>query len=436
MAYTKDSSVSFPSQTTGKFWTSPSAEPAGTQSVRVVVLNRSRTGDRLPNWRELLMQGKDATTALTGTWESLDYTPNRHYLQIWRRDDIPATCWKKLDGDVIINNFVKQIFNEAPTVDTSFVDNLARASFYKKVHSLTRKFQGLVFLGELQEALHMLRRPAQGLQSLAKDFLGHAGKRKRANPKKWAKDLGGLWLENAFGWQPLINDCKDAVSAWNAVTQKREPTVRISSGSQKLYDTTSLLNSNERPGAYQTNVNDSQLQFRVVYALSRETVIVRYRGAVTTQVEAPVWQNAALFGFRPLEFVPAAWELLPWSFLVDYFTNIGDLLDAAVTSDFQTSYVVKSVIRKREKFRTLELEPSYRGGVSAAQWYTLSTSNPGRVSSVFSRKDISRTKQSGVAMPSFQFNFSLSDGQLGNCAALLSQANALHPQDAPKHWRK
>jgi hypothetical protein len=34
-------------------------------------------------------------------------------------------------------------------------------------------------------------------------------------------------------------------------------------------------------------------------------------------------------GLRFRDFVPALWEWIPYSFLVDYFTNIGDIIEAA-----------------------------------------------------------------------------------------------------------
>jgi hypothetical protein len=35
-----------------------------------------------------------------------------------------------------------------------------------------------------------------------------------------------------------------------------------------------------------------------------------------------------ILGFDWSNFVPTLWEILPWSFAIDYFTNIGDVLSA------------------------------------------------------------------------------------------------------------
>lgn len=35
------------------------------------------------------------------------------------------------------------------------------------------------------------------------------------------------------------------------------------------------------------------------------------------------------FGIMPSQFLPTVWELIPYSWLVDYFTNMGDIVAAA-----------------------------------------------------------------------------------------------------------
>jgi hypothetical protein len=37
--------------------------------------------------------------------------------------------------------------------------------------------------------------------------------------------------------------------------------------------------------------------------------------------------ESRLLGFDPSSFLPTVWELIPYSFLIDYFTNIGDVIE-------------------------------------------------------------------------------------------------------------
>jgi hypothetical protein len=54
---------------------------------------------------------------------------------------------------------------------------------------------------------------------------------------------------------------------------------------------------------------------------------VRYHGVVSNDPGDWLFGDAT-FGFTPSDILPAAWELIPYSFLVDYFTNIGNVIQA------------------------------------------------------------------------------------------------------------
>jgi hypothetical protein len=51
-----------------------------------------------------------------------------------------------------------------------------------------------------------------------------------------------------------------------------------------------------------------------------------------------------LFGFMPEEFVSTVWNLLPWSFLSDYFVNIGDILEATFFDSSGITWTAKTTL--------------------------------------------------------------------------------------------
>lgn len=434
--YTKDRSFSFPARSFGRSWIDGlQSPPAETLKAASFTVTRKTDGYRLDNWRTIIAAGQNATTPYSGTWDSFEYKGSGSIRQEWTNTLDPSQTYKKeLDGAFAVAGSTTLTY-AGPSIDISFVENLARASFYNRLSKEVTKFQGKVFAGELKETLHMLRSPAASLRNLAKDFLDTLRKRKRANPKGWTRDIGSAWLENAFGWQPLLNDIKDAYSAYESVVRPKKPATRISAGAAKSYDnSTAGLSSEERAGGTcNTNLCGSQLRFNVVYGLLREHHIVRYRGAVQPRTEAPSWNDSTLWGFNPESFIPSKWELLPWSFLIDYFTNIGDILNAHFSVVPQVTYAERVQIRQTEKYRKIVLDDAYRGGVSGSNW-TLKYSSGGYGFSALRRRSFARAAVSGVPCPSFQLSFNLNDGQLLNIAALLSQANALHPQDPPHRW--
>jgi hypothetical protein len=365
----------------------------------------------------------------------MDYSRLAMASEIWMYQGISSQlAWRISDGDTFIRNNQNGVaFNTArlqPYVDPSFVDNLAKAAFYSKLKLLTTQFQGMIFLGELTETLRMLRSPLVGIRSLCTDFIGTLRKRKRANPKKWLNDIGSAWLEQSFGWNPLLNDVSNAVKAYQRIV-KPVQTLKLSAGASKTYDITKVRESQYWPGFVAQY--DSGANFLTVSSWFLENVKVRYKGAVISRVNAPSWQNDDLFGFEPQNFIPAAWELLPWSFLADYFTNIGDILDSSIVSTRNLAWINKTqtnTVYKRGVFQQVWGSPPGGSG-----WSKVSMSGS-RGFHFLKAKYLSRTPNSGISLPSLQFNFDLTGGQLANIDALLSQASALHPQHNPRHWHR
>jgi hypothetical protein len=340
----------------------------------------------------------------------------------------------EIGGDVIISNNVTSWLPRDPQVDMTKCINLARGKFYKAVGATRTQMQGLIFLGELRETLRMLRRPAAGLQDAMQNYLNRMKDAKKGRPNSWMQNISNLWLEHSFGWMPLINDIKAAGNAWNHLINSRRNGMRqISASSALNYDLTGTLSGFQRPGAVYQYVGGPYL--RTTRGIFREQHKVRYKGAIYTQVEAPMWEDGMnSFGLTLGQFVPAAWELLPWSFLADYFTNIGDILDASVVDMSNLAWVNVSTIRKTSLHGTLEVDAEATGK-GHLPWTVCTQSSSSQSTCEVKRKLVSRWKDSGMSLPNFQFEFSLSDGQLGNIAGLLGSATGIQPQ-RPHNWHK
>lgn len=430
MSSTKVSSVSFPTKTVGKSWTLFD-NPNNPENVNtaVVTCTRTRTGSRVPHHVQMIQAGVNACSDMQATWDTLDYTRTPK-ISVYAYNDGNGYWGRRYNyGDVAVTNSFFRAKWKDSSVSDSFADNLARANFYKKLREIRTKVQGLTFLGELKETVRMLRRPAAGLQNLAEEYLRALRKRKRAVPKRWKKDISGLWLEYAFGWIPLMNDIEDIVKAYKELTHPTQ-TDHVRSFGKKEYDLTSALNG-EGTGAGVSNLwLDEGLYWRIPTAKRTEEHVVRYSGSVRAQVRSDQWSNYALFGFEPTQFIPTAWELCPWSFLVDYFTNIGDLLDASVTSTSNVVYVNRTVIKKMREYRVYEHDYKRSAAVFGSGFYA-KTWDSNQSWCLTTRKTVTRSKGTGIPMPTFQMSFGLNDGQLMNVAALLGQANALSPQRQP-----
>jgi len=418
---TKDQSVSFPVRLSNSVKDVFGNTGGSSTITRISTATRTRTGSSLPKWKEIIADGGNATTGMDAIWDtvnseqitwSLDYTnpDGSGYMHV---QGDPGLC------DTDITRTPKQ-----PTMDISDADNAARARFYKALRKQQVAFSGPTFLGELRETMHMLRRPASALWSKNLGYLDALGKAKRASPKHWTKSISGLWLEFSFGWTPLINDVKDAAKAYSTLVNDKRGKV-LSAGAVREADLSSSLSGFDNTnGIPRPPIAGGPTCDKSANLYNKTTV--RYKGALVSRVQATQWGDWKLFGFTPSEFIPTAWELLPWSFVVDYFTNIGDILTSAVTSAADIAFVNKTVIRNslyegsiipNWKTTKSNLSVTSGEGIGGPAYYS------------FTRKTVSRSPGTGVPLPTFSLDLGLSSGQLWNLAALLGQASGLHPQN-------
>lgn len=429
MSVTLNRSISFPARHTADTW-STNVGPSPITVTKTVTAVRTRTGQRLPNWRKVIEAGQNATTPLTAQYDTVEFTPG-DLVTRWQYKFDARVYIVENHGDIAAasgsvsnaNNFPRD-----PTITTSKADNRARAKFFKRLNEARQQLQGLTALGELRETMHMLRRPAAGLWSNILGYQGALRKRKRTNPKNWTKGMADLWLEHAFGWTPFINDIKDAAKAIDRLNEQSRSKIISASGVDKI-DTTSTLDAHYRLPTSVLHYGDILNGHWLWCPAERyERCYVRYKGKVEARTETTRWDNWALFGFSPEQFIPTAWELLPWSFLVDYFTNIGDVLSSVVVSTADVAYVNCSTIRTSYFRGKLKCDPfAVQNNPGGNFTFISSTGNPGGFN--HSRRFVTRSPGTGILFPSLQTEVSLSDGQLGNVAALLASSRYLHPQN-------
>jgi hypothetical protein len=135
--------------------------------------------------------------------------------------------------------------------------------------------------------------------------------------KQRAKQLSDRWLELHFGWVPLVQDIGSSIDILQGTGKSSVSFQRISSGASFSGSHSSTV-SQLVPGPYFDSTSDSY----------RWSGGCRMRGVVA--VENPNIAIANQMGFvNPLS---VAWEAVPFSFVVDWFSNVGQCLGAM--SDF------------------------------------------------------------------------------------------------------
>lgn len=199
--------------------------------------------------------------------------------------------------------------------------NSAKAIYASKADNLHRAVQGGVVFGELRETIHAFHHVSSGLGKVLSGYFSNLKKGRRslrkASKSSKLNFIRQEYLGFTYGWAPLASDVKsgaEAVARLSLERPERTP-VRAKAGREQLVSKT----------AWGGTIGDNG--FSCVNNLIDTTEVHLY-GAYDTSV-AESSTPSTLFGLNAIkDFVPTIWELIPYSFLVDYFSNIGKIIEA------------------------------------------------------------------------------------------------------------
>jgi hypothetical protein len=200
--------------------------------------------------------------------------------------------------------------------------------------SQTRNADLLIDLSQIRQAINMFRTLANRLYILAKtpgtmlDVDGliallsgrgdkDLGRKVRAYPVAYPrllKELSGLWCEMRFGWRPLLSSLDGIVKSLSDPNMGKEK--RTTYRSMENVDLTDIQvkTRNDSPGGGLT----SPAYFKT------ET---RYEGTFKAGILlAERYDLAESLGLSVSHIPIAIWDLVPFSFIVDRFINVGSYI--------------------------------------------------------------------------------------------------------------
>lgn len=279
-------------------------------------------GDSLPDWKEALREGRDATTTMSGSRSEVRVkSANLKFVnKSWTNP--PVGFYLRMQGIHTIGYGL--LAGNPANLSSSNADAFALAKFAQKVNQAQTALQGGVVLGELRQTLQMLRNPAQGLRRLVDDQRGiltriRAQRRLGSillHKRKIAENLADAWLELQFGWRPFLSDVRGALKALDVYTTGQSVSTRRITA---VEDTKVVADETG-------SIDGESFALVLTHSQAAEHVSVIYRGALRVEARHPGSLDPKLLGFSPKDFLPTAWELIPYSFLVDYFSNIGGII--------------------------------------------------------------------------------------------------------------
>jgi hypothetical protein len=278
-------------------------------------------------WREKIRNHRDATTNMVGNRLVIKKSAQYRFSSVVRDFSGNIQRWNGSGELLATAGDVPTVIGGDPNAHA-----LATQRFIKSLEDATHKIRGASVLAEASEAVRMLASPAKALRREVGNLYQTARKRMyrdRNNSVRAMRDVvAGTWLEWNFGVKPLVQDANAAADALNQLKTRELQAVfpvRGSATDEKLVSTstgsnfTSAVvrpqNVNTIVGAYDGRVVD----FQDVIMRGCLTVFCTPGGDVPL---------ASQFGVGFSDIVPAVWEVIPWSWMFDYFFNISSVIDA------------------------------------------------------------------------------------------------------------
>jgi hypothetical protein len=375
----------------------------------VVNWTDSLTGQTLSDWRAKVKSGLNATTPMAGTEINIISTPSTYH---YKGSTVAGSTNPAYQHEYVgTYSFEYQL---PPSISVNSIDatvqNKAATKWNAKVFDTFTAFQGGVFLVELQQTLRLIMNPASSLRRLLMDYLRALKKRSFKGMKKHQIDkiLAELWLEFVFGVKPLLSDIQDASSLLKSSEERLKleiVRVRASVGPEYI----PLSRHSAQDGTYGCAAW-SFVQSRGAAA--------QYVGAVASRC-SPYTVILDSAGFSPRNFVPTVYECIPLSFILDYFTNIGTILES--WSNQQLRFAWGSLTTK--KFQTLVLD-SFRAIPPALAEFKVKSHSFGTYYA--ERKSVNRSSITSAPFPDLAYKIPGIDTKWLNLAALVVAKDALN----------
>lgn len=347
----------------------------------------TRSGVEMPKYKAVIQAGGDATTS----FDAVEYgmVPGTSSLEMeWAYGSDVKNTVHHLGASgtgLILYGF------GSGSANLTTANNQALQVLYKNILKLTTSVDGMMILGELGETINMLRNPLSSLVGGVRKYLTNLGKVpvKGRNAQIVTQAVASTYLEAVFGWLPLISDINAIMATVNAQRNRIKPFRVTGKGSSE--STTSLgtyANTTNNYLAYNVNIED--------VCRTESRYIVGFKPDAFDAVQS----LNRLYGFTPERFIPTMWELMPWSWLIDYFANIGTILEAACSTSFKKTFVCYNsrVTVQRTAAGTIDVARA-RSLLGSNKFISYSGS-PG--TTVSWKKTVSRRQLNTIPMPQFE----------------------------------
>lgn len=354
------------------------------------------TAASLPTWRADIRRGSNATTELHG----VRFSRKQKYGTVsYRHTGGQSSRWS---GQLLWNDVALP-----STVDSSLItkaDNAAIADFVKTYRSRSRDFQAIPFFGEFREMVHSVARPSKvlfrELANVQEVMLSHMAREivkggpRRYRIRQLLRDLSDTWLEWQFGLKPTLLDLEDALKAARHLSTGRTfDNVRIRGKGESKSASVIVKQSGYNAGH---TLVTSAVNVDVV---TNDSCSVWYEFAFKAGTPSQEMPIPATIGTTLSDFVPGLYEIVPYSWLFDYFSNLGGILDAWSLGSVEWSWGQRTT-RSSRTVHGRSMRP-VKPFTSVGGFQTFTEAAGGELK--LSRTHVDRIPLTSVPVPTFEF---------------------------------
>lgn len=206
------------------------------------------------------------------------------------------------DTSVVLPYYYIDVEEALGYADESYLSGLiqeAQSSIYSSGHDT------LTFISELHKVRDLFAKIAERHIRRILSNQASSNRTLKREAFRRLKNKPGEWLEARYGWRTLLYDLKDLHGAILTMDDHRKRWSQRAGFSQSGVSVVPSTETSTYIGSYVFNTTTEWE--------------VSYRGSVVADISPPQ------FAFNP---VTTAWELLPWSFVIDWLIGIGTWLNS------------------------------------------------------------------------------------------------------------
>jgi DNA-binding FrmR family transcriptional regulator len=200
---------------------------------------------------------------------------------------------------------------------TGSAQNLAIDKLYGQLQAIQSSVQAGEDLGEIKQTYSALKKPMASLTSLINrlTYVHNNILADYNDSKRLAKALADTALEWKFGWKPLASTIAGAIVGLQGRDYISDYFPFSASGSAKT--------ANRGSSTFGIGTLTADVEKRWGFE-----VTVKYKGMWGLQAGVESRSVQDVLSLRPRDIIPTVWNLIPYSFLVDYVSNIGTIMNA------------------------------------------------------------------------------------------------------------